>query len=101
MSDEKPEKEERPDPMPRSIVVGDVIMLKDGCTSYAKAYGIPHGTHWRVTGQSEVQGRRRLHVDDTPSMIWAGDARPVYGWESKERREAFAAIGKPAPRVSA
>lgn len=93
---------EKPVPMPRAICVGDLVKLKDDKrAAYTRAYEIPIEKEWQVVGQSEVQGRRRLHVDDTPSMIWAGDARPTYGWESKERREHFAAIGMKAPTVSA
>jgi hypothetical protein len=83
----------KPPTLPRSIIIGDRIKLADGhADTYRKAYRIANDATWIVTGQSFVQGRRRLTVEGSPSYIWAGDARPCYGWESKERREQLSTV---------
>ena len=87
--------------MPAAIVIGDRIKLDDEhARPYRTMYNLPVDASWVVTGQSFVAGRRRLHVSNVPGMIWAGDARAIYGWQSKDRREHFAAMGIQAPKVS-
>lgn len=88
------EKEPRPEPLPDKIIVGDLIRLNpDKRAPYRAAYQIPEDKTWTVTGQSFVSNRRRLHVEGTPTLIWANDAKCVYTWQQAERREHLKAQG--------
>lgn len=82
------DKEPGPEPLPKTIVVGDRIKLNpERRGPYRQAYAIPDDATWVVVGQSFVGGKRRLHVEGTPTLIWAMDAKCVHTWQQKERRE--------------
>lgn len=85
-------------PMPKKILVGDKIKLHaDRKSPYVKAYGLSDSDTWTVQGHDHIGGRRRLRVEATPSLIWANDAAPAYGWQSPERREHLTSVGVKLP----
>ena len=92
------DKDEGPAPMPKTILVGDRIRLDEKRRGpYMRAYGLRDDQEWVVTGQSKISGKRRLHVDGTPTVIWAQDAKCVHTWQQKERREQLTAQGVRLP----
>lgn len=82
--------------MPKTIQVGDrVRLLKQ--EPYCSLYGRELLEKvWTVTHIDKV-GRKRLYVDDTPSAIFAGDARLAYKPQSKARREQLTKMGTKLP----
>lgn len=70
----------------RSILRGDKVRVKP---SKAKVYGVSKDDVFTVERIDDIQGRRRLYVDRSPSMIWNGDAQLAWGAASKERMAAL------------
>ena len=81
--------------MPGTIMVGDVVRLRDGKVGkYARFYGrAMEEKTWPVVLIDRVNGKKRLIVDDTPTAIYVGDARLAYKPQSKTRRDILTAAG--------
>lgn len=92
-------REDAPAPMPSKILVGDRIKLSEKRQRpYTSFYGSSLADKkWRVMGEDFVSGRRRLRVDDVPTLIWSNDAKLAYAPQSKERRELLTAAGAKLP----
>lgn len=88
-----------PAPMPGKILVGDEVKLKDAkLRPYVQQYGRAlESKKWEVIAQDFIGGRRRLTVNDVPSMIWASDAKLAYKPQATERRERLCARGVKLP----
>lgn len=86
-------------PMPSTIMIGDVIRLRDGKVGiYTRAYGAAmKDAKWTVTHIDHVVGRKRLYVADTPSAIYAGHAILAYKAQSKTRRDILTKAGVRLP----
>lgn len=92
-------KAEPQEKLPRSIQVGDRVRLADGRRlPYLRAYGQELADKtWTVTYIDTVYGRKRLYVgNETPSVIFASDARLAYTPQSKARRDQLKKAGKAA-----
>lgn len=87
-----------PAPMPREIMIGDRVRLyPEHSGPYLRAYGPALKEKvWTVTFIDRV-GRKRLYVDDTPSAIYASDARLAYKPQSKARRDHLTKMGTKLP----
>lgn len=80
-----------------AIQVGDIVLLAEGRRlPYIRAYGPELADKkWTVTYIDMVYGRKRLYVgDETPSVIFASDARLAYTPQSKARREQLKKAGR-------
>lgn len=84
--------------MPRQILIGDLVRLyPERAGIYLRTYGAElKDKIWQVTFIDKV-GRKRLYVDDTPSAIFAADARLAYEPQSKARREHLTKVGTKLP----
>lgn len=89
---------EVPAPMPREILVGDKIRLNPKrSATYVRFYGKDATERvWQVVHVYK-EGRKRLIVDDTPTMIYAGDAVLAYPGQSKFRRDHLTKLGVKLP----
>lgn len=88
-----------PAPMPRVIMVGDIIVLGEKTSlPYLNAYGRELAEmKWTVTFIDRVLGRKRLYLDGRPSCVFASDARLAYTPQSKTRREQLTKAGTKLP----
>lgn len=91
------EARERPAPMPATILVGDVVRLRDGNVGVYRIYGDLKDQTWTVTHIDHAVGRKRLYVEGTPSAIYAGHARLAYTPQSKTRRDILTKAGVKLP----
>lgn len=81
-------------PLPRAIQIGDKVRLYAGAAGpYLRMYGAAlKDKVWTVTFIDHT-ARKRLYVDDTPSAIYAADARLAYDSQSKARRDQLTKMG--------
>ena len=81
--------------MPGTIMVGDIVRLRDGKVGlYARFYGRDmEDKTWPVIFIDRVNGKKRLIVADTPSAIYVSHARLAYKPQSKTRRDILTAAG--------
>jgi hypothetical protein len=70
------------------IAVGDVVTIRDAkVDTYRNAYG-HEVTKPRIVVQDDVgSGRRRLHLDGPPTLLWIGDAKLVMRKQEREKAE--------------
>lgn len=74
--------------MKELIAIGDVVTIRDAkMNTYRMAYG-PSVTEPRVVLRDDTgTGRRRLHLDGPPTLLWIGDAKLVMRKADKEKQD--------------
>lgn len=82
--------------MREPIEIGDVVVVSDAKQNvYRNAYG-PEALQPRVVVLDDHgTGRRRLHLDGPPTLLWIGDAKVVQRKAERARQERDKAARKP------
>ena len=71
--------------MRRGIMVGDTVVVRDRKWNlYRQAYGHDALAPRVVVAEDSGTGRRRLHLDGPPNLLWIGDAKLVKARDEKE-----------------
>lgn len=75
--------------MKEPVAIGDVVTVRDAKqNTYRNAYGADALQPRVVVRDDHGTGRRRLHLDGPPTLLWVGDARIVMRKRERERMEA-------------
>jgi hypothetical protein len=62
----------------RTTEVGDTVIIRDRFTQvFKRAYGEDALEPRKVTAIEKVQGKKRLHLDGAPTLLWYGQAKVV------------------------